>query len=114
MRNTTKKKLKLLPRPVAKVRLLLQRTWRVAEQILFLAVTRSLWRAQNQATTLKHLKSRWRNLKVFEKIMGMLNIPEDEAIESRMVSRAVEGAQRKVEGHNFDMRKHLLEYDDVM
>ncbi len=49
-----------------------------------------------------------------QKIMGMLNIPEDEVIESRMVSRAVEGAQRKVEGHNFDMRKHLLEYDDVM
>jgi preprotein translocase subunit SecA len=49
-----------------------------------------------------------------QKIMGMLNIPEDEAIESGMVSRAVEGAQRKVEGHNFDMRKHLLEYDDVM
>jgi preprotein translocase subunit SecA len=49
-----------------------------------------------------------------QKIMGMLNIPEDEAIESKMVSRAVEGAQRKVEGHNFDIRKHLLEYDDVM
>lgn len=49
-----------------------------------------------------------------QKIMGMLKIPEDEAIESKMVSRAVEGAQRKVEGHNFDIRKHLLEYDDVM
>lgn len=49
-----------------------------------------------------------------EKIMGMLNIPEDEAIVSGMVSKAVEGAQRKVEGHNFDIRKHLLEYDDVM
>ena len=49
-----------------------------------------------------------------QKIMGMLNIPEDEAIESKMVSRAVESAQRKVEGHNFDIRKHLLEYDDVM
>jgi preprotein translocase subunit SecA len=49
-----------------------------------------------------------------QKVMAMLNIPDDEVIESRMVSKAVEGAQRKVEGHNFDMRKHLLEYDDVM
>ena len=49
-----------------------------------------------------------------QKVMAMLNIPDDEVIESRMVSRAVEGAQRKVEGHNFDIRKHLLEYDDVM
>ncbi|MCC6277817.1 MAG: preprotein translocase subunit SecA [Oligoflexia bacterium] len=49
-----------------------------------------------------------------QKIMNMMNIPEDEAIESGMVTRAVEGAQRKVEGHNFDIRKHLLEYDDVM
>lgn len=49
-----------------------------------------------------------------QKIMTMLNVPEDEPIESGMVSRAIEGAQRKVEGHNFDIRKHLLEYDDVM
>lgn len=49
-----------------------------------------------------------------QKIMTMLNIPEDEPIESRMVSRAVEGAQKKVEAHNFDIRKHLIEYDDVM
>lgn len=49
-----------------------------------------------------------------QKIMNMLNIPEDEAIESKMVTNSVEGAQRKVEGHNFDIRKHLLEYDDVM
>ena len=46
--------------------------------------------------------------------MGMLNVPDDEPIEARMVTRAIEGAQRKVEGHNFDVRKHLLEYDDVM
>ena len=39
---------------------------------------------------------------------------EDEPIEHRMISRAIENAQRKVEGHNFDIRKHLLEYDDVM
>ena len=39
---------------------------------------------------------------------------EDEPIEHNMISRAIENAQRKVEGHNFDIRKHLLEYDDVM
>ncbi len=49
-----------------------------------------------------------------QKFMSMLNIPEDEPIEAPMVNRAIEGAQRKVEGHNFDIRKHLLEYDDVM
>jgi len=49
-----------------------------------------------------------------QKFMNMLNIPEDEPIEAAMVNRAIEGAQRKVEGHNFDIRKHLLEYDDVM
>lgn len=47
-------------------------------------------------------------------IMSRLNVPDDEPIEAGMVSRAVEGAQKKVEGHNFDIRKHLLEYDDVM
>ncbi|MBK9293872.1 MAG: preprotein translocase subunit SecA [Oligoflexia bacterium] len=49
-----------------------------------------------------------------QKIMNMLNIPEDEAIVSKMVTNSVEGAQKKVEGHNFDIRKHLLEYDNVM
>ena len=38
---------------------------------------------------------------------------ENEAIESTLVTRAIENAQRKVEGHNFDIRKHLLEFDDV-
>jgi preprotein translocase subunit SecA len=47
-------------------------------------------------------------------IMSKLNIPEDEPITAPMVSRAIEGAQRKVEGHHFDIRKHLLEYDNVM
>lgn len=47
-------------------------------------------------------------------IMDRLNVPEDEPIEAGMVSRSIEGAQRRVEGHNFDIRKHLLEYDDVM
>ena len=49
-----------------------------------------------------------------QRIMDTLRVPEDEPIEARMVSRAIEGSQRKVEGHNFDIRKHLLEYDDVM
>ncbi|MES3037036.1 MAG: preprotein translocase subunit SecA [Bdellovibrionota bacterium] len=49
-----------------------------------------------------------------QKIMGLLNIPEDEPITDRMVTRAIEGAQRKVEGHNFDIRKNLLDYDNVM
>ncbi len=48
------------------------------------------------------------------KIMDKLGMEEDDPIEHNMVSRAIENAQRKVEGHNFDIRKHLLEYDDVM
>ena len=47
-------------------------------------------------------------------IMDKLGMEEDEPIEHNMISRAIENAQRKVEGHNFDIRKHLLEYDDVM
>lgn len=47
-------------------------------------------------------------------IMNKLGMEEDEPIEHGMISRAIENAQRKVEGHNFDIRKHLLEYDDVM
>ncbi len=47
-------------------------------------------------------------------IMDKLGMEEDEPIEHSMVSKAIENAQRKVEGHNFDIRKHLLEYDDVM
>ena len=46
-------------------------------------------------------------------LMKKLGMQEGEAIEHPWVSRAIENAQRKVEGHNFDMRKHLLEYDDV-
>ncbi len=49
-----------------------------------------------------------------QKIMTMLNIPEEEPITHKMVTNAIEGAQRKVEGHHFDTRKHLLDYDDVM
>jgi preprotein translocase subunit SecA len=47
-------------------------------------------------------------------IMDILKIPEDEAIEHPMVSRALEQAQVKVEGFYFDMRKRVVEYDDVM
>ncbi len=47
------------------------------------------------------------------RIMVMLKMPEGEAIEHGMVTRSIESAQRKVEARNFDMRKQLLEYDDV-
>ncbi len=47
-------------------------------------------------------------------VMDKLGMEEDDPIEANMISRAIENAQRKVEGHNFDIRKHLLEYDDVM
>ena len=43
-----------------------------------------------------------------------VGVEEGEAIENRMLSRVIEGAQKKVEGRNFDVRKHLLDYDDVM
>jgi preprotein translocase subunit SecA len=48
------------------------------------------------------------------KVMGFLKMPEDVPIENPLVSKAIEGAQKKVEGHNFDIRKHTVEYDDVM
>lgn len=48
------------------------------------------------------------------KLMTLLKVPEDMPIENGMVSKALEGAQKKVEGHNFDQRKHTVEYDDVM
>lgn len=47
-------------------------------------------------------------------LMTKLGVPEDEPIENKMVSRSIESAQSKIEGFNFDMRKHVLEYDDVM
>jgi preprotein translocase subunit SecA len=48
------------------------------------------------------------------KMMDTLGMKEDEPIESRMVSKAIASAQKRVEGRNFEIRKHLLEYDDVM
>ncbi|MBI4919989.1 preprotein translocase subunit SecA [Candidatus Azambacteria bacterium] len=58
-------------------------------------------------------------LKIFggeriKNLMTTLNIPEDQPIEAGLVSKAIESAQTKIEGFNFDARKHILEYDDVM
>jgi preprotein translocase subunit SecA len=47
-------------------------------------------------------------------VMGRLGMEEGQPIEHGLISRAIENAQKKVEAHNFDIRKHLLEYDDVM
>lgn len=47
-------------------------------------------------------------------LMGKLGMDETVPIENRMVSKAIENAQKRVESQNFDIRKHLLEYDDVM
>ncbi|MFA5359047.1 MAG: preprotein translocase subunit SecA [Patescibacteria group bacterium] len=52
-----------------------------------------------------------------ERIKGMmefLKVPDDMPIENKMINSSIEAAQRKVEGNNFDTRKHLVEYDDVM
>jgi len=47
-------------------------------------------------------------------MMGRLGIPEDEAIENKLITKSLESAQEKIEGLNFDARKHILEYDDVL
>ena len=47
-------------------------------------------------------------------LMDTLGIPEDEPIEHGMVSKTIESAQKKIEGMNFDLRKHVLEFDDVL
>jgi preprotein translocase subunit SecA len=47
-------------------------------------------------------------------LMNALKIPEDQPIEAGLISRAIEDAQSKIEGFNFDLRKHVLEYDDVL
>ena len=47
-------------------------------------------------------------------MMKFLNVPEDVPIENKLVSKSINSAQQKVEGMNFDSRKHLLEYDDVL
>jgi preprotein translocase subunit SecA len=47
-------------------------------------------------------------------MMETLRVPDDMAIEHKLLSKSIESAQHRVEGHNFDIRKHLLEYDDVL
>ncbi|HTW96806.1 MAG TPA: preprotein translocase subunit SecA, partial [Candidatus Methylomirabilis sp.] len=49
-----------------------------------------------------------------KKMMTTLRLPEDMPIESRLITGSIETAQKKVEANNFDMRKHLVEYDDVI
>ena len=52
-----------------------------------------------------------------DKVKGMieaLGMPDDEALEHKMLSRSIENAQKKIEGNNFSIRKHVLKYDDVM
>jgi len=47
-------------------------------------------------------------------LMATLKLPEEMPIENKLISRSIESAQKKVEGNNFDIRKHLVEYDDVI
>ncbi|MBI2464496.1 preprotein translocase subunit SecA [Candidatus Peregrinibacteria bacterium] len=49
-----------------------------------------------------------------QNMMERLGIPDDMPIENRLISNSIESAQKRVEGRNFDIRKHLVEYDDVM
>jgi len=49
-----------------------------------------------------------------KKLMGRFGIPEDEPIQNRLITRSLETAQTKIEGFNFDARKHILEFDDVL
>ena len=51
---------------------------------------------------------------MIKNMMGRFNIPEDQAIENRLITRSLETAQTKIEGFNFDARKHVLEYDNVL
>ena len=47
-------------------------------------------------------------------LMGLVGLGDDTPLENRMVTKSLEGAQVKVEGHHFETRKHLLDYDDVL
>ena len=51
---------------------------------------------------------------IVKKMMKRFNIPEDEPIENSLITKSLENAQTKIEGFNFDARKHILEYDDVL
>ena len=54
------------------------------------------------------------NAEAVKKFMSWANLPEDEPIEHGMISKSIEQAQVRVEGHNFDIRKRVLDYDDVV
>jgi preprotein translocase subunit SecA len=54
------------------------------------------------------------NAEAVKRFMSWANLPEDEPIEHGMISKSIEQAQVRVEGHNFDIRKRVLEYDDVV
>lgn len=54
------------------------------------------------------------NGEVIQRLMDRFNVPDDEPITAPLVTRSIESAQKKVEAHNFEIRKHLLEYDDVL
>lgn len=54
------------------------------------------------------------NAEAVKRFMSMANLPENEPIEHGMISKSIEQAQIRVEGHNFDIRKRVLEYDDVV
>ncbi|MBP9717935.1 preprotein translocase subunit SecA [Candidatus Gracilibacteria bacterium] len=49
-----------------------------------------------------------------QRMMDFLKVPDDMPIENRIITNSIEGAQKKVEARNFDVRKHLVEYDDIM
>lgn len=49
-----------------------------------------------------------------KRLMDTLRVPEDQPIEHNLVSKSIESAQKKIEGFNFDLRKHVLEFDDVL
>jgi preprotein translocase subunit SecA len=51
---------------------------------------------------------------IIKKMMGRFNLPEDQPIETGIITRALESAQTKIEGFHFDSRKHVLEFDDVL
>ena len=51
---------------------------------------------------------------MIKSLVNKLGLPEDQPIENKIISSAIESAQSKIEGFNFDLRKHILEYDDVM
>ena len=51
---------------------------------------------------------------MIKRLMGSFKIPEDEPIENALINRSLEAAQTKIEGFNFDARKHVLQYDDVL